>query len=208
MNMHANPPANDAAVSRRRDDKELIALCQKAKSQLEEDHRHELLQVDIREVFESKQPKRPLDVRYVDQERSSAEMKRMLRELTGAGAWPPAKTSEYKAGIQKIEAWEREVKALRDSTGLSDIERICNRLSIRSMTMVRKVAAMPALTMVGLASKAALLHYWDRAGYGFSTTAIETLILSVADDARTLGTGYPRSTIDRRASAPVLQAAE
>ena len=187
MNMHAAPATIPAASPRPRDDRDLIALCKRAKRLLDQDIEAEERAWRADVAFEASEPARPLVPDGCGTtERPSKEMRAHLRAAVPCNG--KAVLADYRARIAKVAAYERECLRLDKQLGVTRLRKAASLASDKAVAAIADLSEVQALTLEGMANKAALLSLWEKAGYGLDNEGRD-LAFSIAQDARILGTG-------------------
>lgn len=174
----------------RQGDKHLMARCRAATRLLEKDLAATNLLCDVTAKYEALKPDRPtvpnLNMNVAIDEGDSAAMKQKLPGIAECNS--KAVVDAYRTRIAAVVAWEKECARLDREIGYSRADIAASIASNRATTIVEEIACITAKTLVGMAAKASLLLLWKKAGYGLHDSG-EELALSIAEDARMLGTG-------------------
>ena len=187
MNMHAAPVTIAPVIPRRPDDRDLIALCKRAKHLLERDIEADTKAWQADELYMAAKPAAPLvPGGYGNAERSSKEMRGHLRAAVPCNG--KAVLADYRARISRVVSYERECRRLIKELGVKRLRKAAELASDKSVSAIAEITEIQAVTLEGMAYKAALLSLWEKAGYGLDNEG-KDLAFSIAEDARSLGTG-------------------
>lgn len=171
-------------------DRYLIKACKKLRRVLAAEKALSNLLADNIENFERDEPPYPTFATTVHgrecREDSSARMKQHLKRAVLCSTKTSLKG--YRARIKRVAEYERQIAALRKKYNLAALERRAAAYLERIEQLTIEIATLPAMTMLGTAWKASL----TRPIYDLFCSMPEwlsELSLSIADDARMLGTG-------------------